>query len=181
MACNPLGVVRNSAQQPRLIVDLRYVNKHLRSRKFKYEDIRTAADLFSKGDRFYKFDKVATTTWRFFHNIANSLVFLYSTRISLDIFILQSFFSACPWVLISLLRFKEHLSNTGEVNQNIYILEDGAGADSKTIQSMKKHYFYSHQKPTKLVYEICLIPIVLWGKLKNKFMIFALRRISSIN
>ena len=51
----------------------------------------------------------------------------------------------------------------------------------QSIQSMKKHYFYSHQKPTKLVYEICLIPIVLWGKLKNKFMIFALHRISSIN
>ena len=45
---------------------------------------------------------------------------------------------------------------------------------SKSIQSMKK-------QPTKLVYEICLIPIVLWGKLKNKFMIFALHRISSIN
>ena len=42
----------------------------------------------------------------------------------------------------------------------------------KSIQSMKKHYVLSHQKPTKLVYEICLIPIVLWGKLKNKFMIF---------
>ena len=52
---------------------------------------------------------------------------------------------------------------------------------SKSIQSMKKHYFYSHQKPTKLAYEICLIPIVLWRKLKNKFMIFALHRISSIN
>ena len=37
----------------------------------------------------------------------------------------------------------------------------------KSIQSMKKHYFYSHQKPTKLVYEICLIPIVLWGKLET--------------
>ena len=45
---------------------------------------------------------------------------------------------------------------------------------SKSIQSIKKHYFYSHQKQTKLVYEICLIPIVLWGMLKNKFMIFAL-------
>ena len=52
---------------------------------------------------------------------------------------------------------------------------------SKSIQSMKKHYFYSRQKLAKLVYEICLIPIVLWGKLKNKFMIFALHRISSIN
>ena len=37
---------------PRLIVDLRYVNQHLRSHKFKYEDIRTAADLFCKDDWF---------------------------------------------------------------------------------------------------------------------------------
>ena len=37
-------------------MDLRYVNKHLRSCKFKYEDIGTAADLFSKGDWFFKFD-----------------------------------------------------------------------------------------------------------------------------
>ena len=54
--CNPLGVVRNSAGKPRLILDLRYVNQHLRSCKFKYEDIRTAADLFSRGDWFFKFD-----------------------------------------------------------------------------------------------------------------------------
>lgn len=56
MVSNPLGVVRNAARKPRLIVDLRYVNKHLRSCKFKYEDIRSAADLFSKGDWFFKFD-----------------------------------------------------------------------------------------------------------------------------
>lgn len=39
-------------------MELRYVNHHLRSCKFKYEDIRTAAelDLFSKGDWFFKFD-----------------------------------------------------------------------------------------------------------------------------
>ena len=28
------------------------------------------------------------------------------------------------------------------------------------IQQREKHYFYSHQKPRKLVYEICLIPIM---------------------
>lgn len=55
MVCNPLGVVRNSTHKPRLIMDLRYVNKHLRSCKLKYEDIRTAADLFSKGDWFFRF------------------------------------------------------------------------------------------------------------------------------
>ena len=54
--CNPLGVAVNSSGKPRLILDLRYVNQHLRSCKFKYEDVRTAADLFHKGDRFFKFD-----------------------------------------------------------------------------------------------------------------------------
>jgi len=63
MVCNPLGVVMNSARKPRLIVDLRYFNQHLRSHKFKYKDIRTAADLFSKGDWFFKFDyKLAVTS-----------------------------------------------------------------------------------------------------------------------
>ena len=56
VVCNPLGVVRNSAQKRRLIVDLRYVNQYLRSCKFKYDDIRTAADLFHKDDWFFKFD-----------------------------------------------------------------------------------------------------------------------------
>ena len=54
--CSPLGVVENSAGKLRLILDLRYVNKHLRVVKFKYEDIRTACDLFSKDDWFFKFD-----------------------------------------------------------------------------------------------------------------------------
>ena len=54
--CNSLGVAVNSSGKPRLILDLRYVNQHLRSCKFKYEDVRTAADLFHKGDWFFKFD-----------------------------------------------------------------------------------------------------------------------------
>ncbi len=35
---------------------MRYVNQHLRSCKFQYEDIRTAANLFKKGDWFFEFD-----------------------------------------------------------------------------------------------------------------------------
>ena len=54
--CSPLGVVTNASGTQRLILDLRYINKHLRVSKFKYEDIRTVCDLFSKGDRFFKFD-----------------------------------------------------------------------------------------------------------------------------
>ena len=52
---SPLGVVRNGSKK-RLILDLRYVNKYLRIPKFKYEDIRTARDIFSLGDWFFKFD-----------------------------------------------------------------------------------------------------------------------------
>ncbi len=52
--CNLLGVVKNSSGKLRLILELRYV--HLRITKFKYDDIRTACDLFSKGVCFFKFD-----------------------------------------------------------------------------------------------------------------------------
>ena len=55
VVCNPLDVVRNSAQKLCLIMDLRYVNQYLRSCKFKYDDIRTAADLFHKDDCFFNF------------------------------------------------------------------------------------------------------------------------------
>ena len=51
--CNPLGAAVNSSGKPRLL-DLHYVNQHLRPCKFKYEDVRTATDLFHKGDCFFK-------------------------------------------------------------------------------------------------------------------------------
>ena len=54
--CSPLSVVKNVSGKCRLILDLRYVNQHLRVTKFKYEDIRTACDLFQQGDWFFKFD-----------------------------------------------------------------------------------------------------------------------------
>ena len=58
VVCNPLDVVRNSAQKHCLIMDLRYVNQYLRSCKFKYDEICTAADLFIKMIVFliFKFD-----------------------------------------------------------------------------------------------------------------------------
>ena len=56
VSATPLGVSVKRSGKPRLILDLHYVNQHLRSCKFKYEDVRTTADLFHKGDRFYKFD-----------------------------------------------------------------------------------------------------------------------------
>ena len=53
---NPLGVVKNASDKSQLILDLRYVNNHLRSCKFKYEGIQVASELFQKDDCVFKFD-----------------------------------------------------------------------------------------------------------------------------
>ena len=84
--CNLLGVAVNSSGKPRLILDLRYTNQHLRSCKFKYEDIRTATDLFQKGDWSFKFDY----TSRYHH---------------LDIFPEHNPFLGCSWVVDGKRRF----------------------------------------------------------------------------
>ena len=52
---NPLSVADNG-KKLRLILDLRYINKHLWVQKFKYEDFRTFQNLFSKGDFFFETD-----------------------------------------------------------------------------------------------------------------------------
>ena len=52
---SPLSVVHKSTK-PRLILDLSYLNQLLTVPKFKFEDIRSAKDLFHKGDYCFKFD-----------------------------------------------------------------------------------------------------------------------------
>ena len=86
IVCNPLGVVFNNSQKPRLILDLRYVNKHLRSCKFQYEDIRTAANLFKRGDWFIKFDYVSG-----YHHV--------------EIYPEHTNFLGCSWIVNGTLKF----------------------------------------------------------------------------
>ena len=131
--CNPLGVAVNSSGKPRLILDLRYVNQHLRSCKFKYEDIRTAADLFQKGDWFFKFDYTSG-----YHH--------------LEIFPEHTPFLGCSWVVDGQRRFYQFTVLPFGLSTGLYIftkvqraltkywrsqgiriftyLDDGAGADS---------------------------------------------------
>ena len=56
LVVNPLGVVKNASGKSRLILNLRYVNNHLRSCKFKYEGIPAASELFQKDDWVFTFD-----------------------------------------------------------------------------------------------------------------------------
>lgn len=53
--CSPLGVVDNG-KKLRLIIDLRYVNKHLVKHKFKLEDMKVVANVFQKNDFVVSFD-----------------------------------------------------------------------------------------------------------------------------
>ncbi|XP_021380210.1 uncharacterized protein LOC110467397 isoform X2 [Mizuhopecten yessoensis] len=53
---NPLTVAYNRAGKPRLVLDCRHINPHLHKFKFKYEDARTARDLFTEGEFLFTFD-----------------------------------------------------------------------------------------------------------------------------
>ena len=53
---NPLTVAFNKASKPRLVLDCRHINPHLHKFKFKYEDIKTAENMFEKGAFLFTFD-----------------------------------------------------------------------------------------------------------------------------
>ena len=53
---NPLSVSVNRSGKKRLILDLRYVNKHLFKNKFKCEDIAVARELLGPSDFMFSFD-----------------------------------------------------------------------------------------------------------------------------
>ena len=55
MVCSPLGVVDNGVKL-RLILDLRYVNCHLRQFRFKLEDLKVVASVYKQGDYLVTFD-----------------------------------------------------------------------------------------------------------------------------
>ena len=54
--CSPLSVMSNSMGKQRLVINLRYLNRHLWRDKFKYEDMPIAMLLFQLGDYVFSFD-----------------------------------------------------------------------------------------------------------------------------
>ena len=53
---NPLSVSTNSSDKKRLILDLRYVSKHLWKQSVKFEDWKTFQNYVKSGSFMYKFD-----------------------------------------------------------------------------------------------------------------------------
>ena len=131
----------NNSQKPRLILDLRYVNKHLRSCKFQYEDIRTAANLFKHGDWFIKFDYVSG-----YHHV--------------EIFPEHTNFLGCSWIVNGTLKFFKFIVLPFGLSTGPYVfskiqalvkhwrgkglriftfLDDGAGAES-SLQGFQNYF-----------------------------------------
>ena len=52
---NPLKVAKNK-ENMRMILDLQYINKHLRSCRLTYEDLHTVINLLEKDGYFFKWD-----------------------------------------------------------------------------------------------------------------------------
>ena len=53
---NPLFVSIQSSGKKRLILDLRFVNKHVWKQKVKFEDLKVALNYFDKGHFMFSFD-----------------------------------------------------------------------------------------------------------------------------
>ena len=53
---NPLSVSIQSSGKKRLILDLRFVNKHVWKQKVKFEDLKVALNYFDKGHFMFSFD-----------------------------------------------------------------------------------------------------------------------------
>ena len=54
--CSPLSVVISGASEKQLGVNLWHVNQYRWKQKFKYEDLRVAMTMFSKGELMFTFD-----------------------------------------------------------------------------------------------------------------------------
>ena len=140
LVCSPLGVAMNSSRKSRLIMYLRYVNQHLRSCKFKYEDIHTAADLFQQGDWFFKFDY----TSRYYHleKFPEHTKFLgcsWMVHGSCKFFkftVLPFGLSVGPFIFTKIQKaLRKHWRRQG-IRLFTY-LDDGAGADSDFSEAQR--------------------------------------------
>ena len=131
--CSPLGVVPKKNGKLRLILDLRFLNKHLAKRKFKFENLRVVAEILQPDDWFFTFDlrkgyhhvAIFQEHWKY---LAFSFTFDGKPRYFL--FCSLPFgLSTSPYVFTKLLRpVVAHWRSQG-IRISVY-LDDGIGADS---------------------------------------------------
>ena len=54
--CSPIGVVPKKNGKRRLIVDMRYLNRHVQAPRFRYEDTADLKNVVQQGDLTYSLD-----------------------------------------------------------------------------------------------------------------------------
>ena len=131
--CSPLGVVPKKNGKLRLILDLRFLNKHLATRKFKFEDLRVVAEILQPHDCFFTFDfrndyhhvDISPEHWKYL-----AFSFTFDGKAGYFLFCSLPFgLSTSPYVFTKLLRpVVAHWRSQG-IRISV-CLDDGIGADS---------------------------------------------------
>ena len=131
--CIPLGVFPKKNDKLRLILDLRFLNKHLAKRKFKFEDIRVLAEILQPDDCFFTFDlcngyhhvDIFQEHWKYL-----AFSFTVDGKPRLFLFCSLSFgLSTSPYVFTKLLRPVVAYWRSQGIRISVY-LDDGIAADS---------------------------------------------------
>ena len=161
---SPLGVVDNG-RKLRLIVDLRYVNKHLSPCKFKLEDLRVVASVYEKGDYMITFDLKSG-----YHHVAIAdsyrryLGFSWpdgSGRVRWYVFCVLPFgLSTAPYIFTKITRVLLRYWRKDGIRCQLY-MDDGSGGHStyegaqsiaaRMKQDLLKAGFLPNEKKSKWV------------------------------
>ena len=89
---NPLSVSGQPSGKKHLILDLRFINKHLWNQSFKFEDFKVALNYFEKGHFMFSFDiKSGYHPVLIFSPHQSSGGFPWLLRESVSIFVFESF------------------------------------------------------------------------------------------
>ena len=131
--CSPLGV-HDNGRKLRLILDMRYVNTHLARLKFKMEDIRTAAQIYKKGDYLITFDlksgyhhvSIHKDHWKLLAFQWNGKVYAFT--------VLPFGCSASPWCFTKVTRVLVRYWRSQGVRCMMY-MDDGSAGDQPEEQA----------------------------------------------
>ena len=135
---NPLTVAYNRDGKPRLVLDCRNINPHLKQFKFRYEDISTAKQIFRKGDFLFTFDlKSAYHHIEIFEDHRPYLGFAWRKRAKKVFYqfnVLPFGLATAPYIFTKLLKVVLTFWRSRGYRMIMY-LDDGLGGESTLEQA----------------------------------------------
>ena len=144
---NPLSVSTNSSGKKRLILDLRYENKHLWKQSVKFKDWKTFQNYVKKDSFMYKFDMrhgyhhtdIFPEHQRYL-GFSGVFSWFYEGKLRYFVFVVLPFgLSVAPYCFTKIVRPLVKFSRSNGIKIVVFI-DDGAGAEvnfQKTSSSSK--------------------------------------------